>query len=675
METTTRIYRLCGYLLCVLLIQALPMSATALTKDPSTMYGRTTNAQPDKVAGGWWINLGVTGARGRIMPESPAVMEVMYVFERTPASGKLQKGDQIVGVNGKPFENHTFGYGRSKFGYEGPMMAIGLALETAQSGDGKLTFDLKRGGKGLSVEINVGTKYGGFSDTFPSDCDKSERMLGEMLTYLTRRQGSNGLWSGRPHINAFAALALLASPNKEHRAAAQRAAKAMAGQTGPKVTGGLGNWRYTLYGIVLGEYYLATRESWVLPELVEVRDALLDAQNINGPKRLNGWGHNPGFEGYGPMSITTAQALTALGLMMDCGIDVDRERYDAGFAFLARATNDIGYVWYADGSRKGYADMGRTGMSAIAHAVSPVGGEEYVKYALRSANCIGLHPEPFADTHASPILGMGWTAVGASISPDAFRSLMDYHVAYFNLAHCPDGTFYYQPNRDGNQQDFAADPRLSATSAMALAFSVRFQSLRMMGARIQIEGVSKPDLPPGLKQVYELIEEHELAKAHGELMAIRITLQEADEADAAQAEKDLAVTDAMKAYIEKLLEPVLASIEEKMTGPDVLDVEETVDQYRETWHGVPAFDELDQRVRDWLREPEQREARRTGISYQRLVESVQRRPSEFNIRKLESFAKRYDGSYYGQQAAKLAEQLSTVPEEERKAYFEKNEDR
>ena len=143
---------------------------------------------------------------------------------------------------------------------------------------------------------------------------------------------------------------------------------------------------------------------------------------------------------------------------------------------------------------------------------------------------------------------------------------MDYHVPYFNLAHCSAGAFCYQPNRDSNPQDFSADPRLSATAAMALTFSVRFQSLRMMGARVQIEGVSKPDLSADLKRAHEMIEDDQLAQAHRELAA-RIKLSEPGE-DASDATKQLAADDAMLAYIDKRLEPVLAAIETSMRGPD-----------------------------------------------------------------------------------------------------------
>ncbi len=50
-------------------------------------------------------------------------------------------------------------------------------------------------------------------------------------------------------------------------------------------------------------------------------------------------------------------------------------------------------VWYKDGGRSkpSYADMGRTGASALAHYLSPIGGRAYSDFAKLNANCIGSH--------------------------------------------------------------------------------------------------------------------------------------------------------------------------------------------------------------------------------------------------------------------------------------------
>lgn len=80
---------------------------------------------------------------------------------------------------------------------------------------------------------------------------------------------------------------------------------------------------------------------------------------------------------------------------------------------------------------------------------------------------VGMRPTTFPDTHGSPLLGMAWTALGAL---------------------CRDGTFYYQPNRDNNPQDYAANPRLSASAITALILSAKHKQLQMTGAKpVQVE--------------------------------------------------------------------------------------------------------------------------------------------------------------------------------------------
>ncbi|NWK56545.1 hypothetical protein HW115_13065 [Verrucomicrobiaceae bacterium N1E253] len=460
------------------------LPATALRKRDT--WSKTTKVMPDAQAGGWFINLGITGARAKILLDAPKEFEVAYVFDGTPAAGKLKTGDRIVGVRGKVFSKpHKFGYGVDFFGYEGPMMEMGNALEDAQGNHkGVLKLDVVRDGKRVEVELSLGQRYGALSKTYPYNCAKTDKMLGEMYAYLVSKQKEDGSWHGRPHINAFAALALLGSGEKAHMESVGKAVRYCAQVTDDTIAyRGLDCWKYSLYGVLLAEYYLLTREQWVLKELDEINRWLHKAQMKNG-----GWGHRPadrpGGNGYGAINVITMQAKMAWALMMRCGLKVDQEKYKAAHAFVDRGTNGIGYVWYKDGGKQNpkYADMGRTGASAIAHYLSPLGGKEYADFARLNASCIGNHPVTFPDTHGSPLLGMAWTALGALPDPEMFRKLMDYNRWHFALAQCPDGTFYYQPNRDNNAQDFSAAPRLSATATNALILSVKYKRLQMTGA-------------------------------------------------------------------------------------------------------------------------------------------------------------------------------------------------
>jgi hypothetical protein len=472
----------------VMLVILLGLSPTSEALRKRDTWTKTTKVQPDAQAGGWFINLGVTGARAKITLEAPKILEVAYVFEDTPAHGKLLAGDKITGINGVPFTTaHKFGYGADFFGYQGPMMEFGEALEASQVKlGGKLTLDVMRNEKPTKVSISLGNKYGAFSKTYPYNCKKTDIILKESYEYLIKRQKPDGSWHGRPHIHAFAALAMLGSPDKKHQASAKLAAEFCAKATTGKISyGGLDGWKYTLFGTYLAEYYLITKEKWVLKELEEINQWLHKAQMKNG-----GWGHRPadrpGGNGYGAINVITMQAKMAWGLMIRCGLKVDATKFKATHDFVARGTNAIGYVWYKDRGKENpkYADMGRTGASAVAHYLSPVGGKTYSDFAKLNASCIGNHPVTFTDTHGSPLLGMAWTGLGALPDPAMLRKLMDHNRWHFALAHCPDGTFYYQPNRDNNPQDFGAAPRLSATATNALILSAKYKRLQMTGAKL-----------------------------------------------------------------------------------------------------------------------------------------------------------------------------------------------
>jgi hypothetical protein len=455
-------------------------SATSMIDQPK--WDVKTSVGPDALTGGWFINLGRTGIRVRLLEERPTEFEVAYVFDKTPAARRIKIGDRIIGAGGTRFETpHKFGYGVGKFGYDGPMKDFSAALEAAQADDGRLNLTILRAGETRPETLRVGNRYRDFSATYPYDCRKTNRILADTLPWLAARQRENGLWSDRPHLNAFTTLALLASGQPEFRPVVEKAIRAMAARTTEEIEyQGLDGWKYTLYGICLAEYYLATKQAWVIPELEEIDRWLRKAQIADG-----GWGHRPanrpGGNGYGSINILTMQAKMAWALMRECGIEIDEARFKAAHDFVARGTGDNGYVWYKDGGREnpGYADMGRTGAAAMAHALAD---EEpgYREYANATAGCIGEHPDTFSDTHGSPILGMVWTAFGAAADPAAFRSLMDENRWWFSLAHCTDGTFYYQMNRDNNPQDYTAAPRLSATAATALILSMRDRRLRMM---------------------------------------------------------------------------------------------------------------------------------------------------------------------------------------------------
>jgi hypothetical protein len=472
--------------------------------DGGAPWNQRADAGPDKVVDGWYYNLGITGLRAKLLPDAPELLEVKHVFSGSPAAGRVQVGDIIVGAGGKRFKTpHRNGYGMDKFGPHGPIFDFAKALEAAQgkARKGKLEIELRRGKKRRSVTLKLERRYGTYAKSFPRDCKKSELVYKQLCAFLLSTQRNDGSWGSPPH-DTFAPLALLASGNRSHLAAVEKNVRMHARTTKAEDSSSLINWRYMAAAIVMSEYYLATRKKWVLPELEEVYAFLISSQYTDlsqlNPKAKEthpdavpkdaedshgGWGHNPGFEGYGPICMLTGQGALAFALMERCGVKVDRRRHQAAYAFLKRATGANGYVWYEDSvaGAQDWADMGRTGASGIAHLLSPFTKAGHGARALAHARVIGTHPESFPDTHGSPIMGMGYAALGALADKASFQRLMAANKWWFVLSQCHDGSFYYQPNRDN--AGYGADSRVSASAATAFMLSIPKGALHVTGKK------------------------------------------------------------------------------------------------------------------------------------------------------------------------------------------------
>ncbi len=483
-------------------VLASPAAAQVHYHADGNPWSQRAGSGPDAEVPGWYYNLGLTGLRVEIVESAPTHLVVRHVFATSPAQGRVRIGDHIVGAGGRRFETpHRNGYGMAVFGPSGPLLDFANALEACQSeaGEGRLALDLLRDEKSVEVSLEIGQRYGAFAPTFPTDCKKSDRILGELLAFLLAAQRKDGSF-GDPVHDLFAPLALLASGQTEHLAAVERNVRLHARTTSAQDKDSLINWRYMTAAIVMSEYQLATGESWVLPELEQVRDFLISSQYVslaqvnpnakkshpdsfptNAQQQHGGWGHNSGFEGYGPIAMLTGEGALAFALMQRCGVVVDRERHEAAYAFLERGTGKNGYLWYADSvaGDSDWADMGRTGAAGIAHALCPWPGASHRARALQHAAVIGAHPESFPDTHGSPILGMGYAALAAHVEPASFRRLMDANRWWFALSQCGDGSFYYQPNRDN--AGYGADSRRSASAVTAFILSIPKSNLIVTG--------------------------------------------------------------------------------------------------------------------------------------------------------------------------------------------------
>ncbi len=216
--------------------------------------------------GSFMMNLGPTGIRGDIRPEYPKAFKVTFVFQdsHSPAKGLVKPGDMIVGAGGKDFrEPHKFHRKQGGRGWPGPPFELAHAIEAAQGSDGKLTLSVLEGGspnkrKNVTIQLKP---VGKFAPTWPWNCPRSDQLREDLLDFMLD-EGNIKRMKRHHYIQAL--LAVWASGDKRAMPLVKDAAQSYMKSKPDFRSGGMGQtWMTGYKGILLGEYYNATKDNGV----------------------------------------------------------------------------------------------------------------------------------------------------------------------------------------------------------------------------------------------------------------------------------------------------------------------------------------------------------------------------------------------------------------------------
>jgi hypothetical protein len=315
-----------------------------------------TNALPD---GNWLLNLGPTGIRARIFPERPDLLVVKYVFQDalSPAKGKVNIDDIIVGANGRKFTTaHRFGRRlKGGGGWDGPLMELAYHIEDSQgSPDGMLRLIVwPKANPSQEKEVGIQLrKVGRFAATFPYDCPRSKTMLIELCDFLAADYMSRGSFAGRAHGRAHSMLAMMGSGSPKYNDIIMREMGRYAGNRYDPEGGGFQCWSWGFDGIVLGEYYLLTKDSRVVPAIQSLAAAMPEgSQGHNGiythrsyPTIIRGGG-----KPYASIAAISGLQMMAMTLFKKAGLPYDKDLYQRIHQHYLNSTSatsvDIAYAF------------------------------------------------------------------------------------------------------------------------------------------------------------------------------------------------------------------------------------------------------------------------------------------------------------------------------------------
>lgn len=401
-------------------------------------------AVPDLTKGGapdgrhdW--NLGPTGARGwiwgwKLETTSSRQILITSVAPDSPAAGILEKGDVILGVNGKPFSKDA----RKSFGE-----AITLA-ETEQYG-GILKLLCWREGETKEVALRLKV-MGTYHDRSPWECRKSDNIVKAGCDHILSNVGQ-GI-DGKINI-----LALLASGEKAYERTVQEYVRRLGPsdlklEMSPRSAMASWHWGYT--NLLLTEYYLATGDKEVLPAIREYTRKIAKGQSGVGT-----WGHamawpqwNNGKEhgrlgGYGALNQVGLVCQLSLVLGVKCGVDEPEVRQA-----IARGNEFFGFyvgkgsIPYGDHrpTTNAHDDNGKNSIAALVFDLQ----DNRPGTQFFSRMTVASHGERERG-HTGNYFSYLWGALGAMRSGnEAAAGFLKEQRWFYDLNRSHDGQFHYQ---------------------------------------------------------------------------------------------------------------------------------------------------------------------------------------------------------------------------------------
>lgn len=448
-----------------------------------------TKSKPDKTNNDY--NLGPTGALGWMYVESGMTEEARQILitkveKGSPADGKLEVGDVILGVFGQPFTTDA-------------RRTFGLAIGRAEAADGVLPLTVWRSNKTETVILQLQV-IGAYSETSPYNCPKAAKILEQGLAVIAKNIGKDA----RFHINE---LALLASGKPEYLDLVRKRAQEVAAGTpdgealwSKSNHGGMHAWGHGYSNLFLCEYYLATGDKSVLPAIRSYTTTIARGQGHFGT-----WGHGyvpPTKDGklhgpvppYGPVNASGLPCFVSIILALKCGLE-DPELLPA----IDRANQFFGY-YSGKGSipygehRPGpvHDDNGKSSMTAVAFTL-----EGRKPEAQFFAKMVTASYESREWGHTGNGFSYLWGPIAANCGgPKAMAAFMKELRWYYDLARRWDGSFVNVGTGGGTSSAYYA---ISATGSYMLGYAVPLKKLAITGRNAQ------PDLWLSDKDIAEAI--------------------------------------------------------------------------------------------------------------------------------------------------------------------------
>jgi hypothetical protein len=464
------------------------------------------------------FNFGPTGATGWFYDRE---FVINGLDKGSPADGVLRINDRIRAVNGVRFpEKPTFTDDEHD-----PRRVLGDGITKAEATDGRLVVTVWRDNREQDLAINLPV-LGSYSPTWPYDCPKSQKILGNACDYLAAQQLPEGGFfvvpgDGDGLASALNGMLWLGSGDPEHLENARRLAYYFAANPGPDPlqdggkSGGMGMWGWSYQAMFIAEYYLLTGDTTVLPYLEWLHKVIMAADHQRGS-----WCHgfiNSNYAVGGYINQTGVMCLNALSLMQLAGFELDQKDLEHCKHYFRRYSYGGRSIAYGDHKSNYQRQPGGTGVGKNAIAILPFENFGETDTVARFVTTVIDSYRRRDGAHTGPFFNLIWGPIGASRgTPEQFRLFMDYWTWFHDMGRRWDGSFLLPSQNDG--AGYAARGPLWTMGGQAMVYALPLKLTRLCGATESPFDVST--MPSELAPIKALVDKKQYAQAAADLDAL-----------------------------------------------------------------------------------------------------------------------------------------------------------
>jgi hypothetical protein len=431
--------------------------AAELSRELNKRIAGLAKRSSDRKGGIMTRPLGVTGAHMAMDYHGRQDLLILRVEEDSPAAGRLEERDVVVGANGRLIADP-----------EDARPELGYALAESQSPQlgGILTLHIVREGQALDVKLDLGNRIY-YGNSWPYGCEKTRQIREAALRAVMENGPEPKHLHGRHQGGGFwTPLFLMASGDE---AAMERVGQWIKATTKPDaeypdVVPGGRSWMAAYELINVAEYHLLTGDRGVLRRIQYLVRHLEKIQFPSG-----GWSHGTP-PGYGEINNVGLAAFIGLILARECGAEMDARKFAKSIRYFGKfCGTNLGYGLGTPGGRSGRMDNGLHGLAAVAFHL--LGEEEMAERWARPLCYMWMGREK---GHAERIFSPAWGSIGASYAPEAEYAMFMQHMLWlYEISRRTDGGIMF-----GTRFPYPG----GVTPAMALFMYLPEKRLRILGA-------------------------------------------------------------------------------------------------------------------------------------------------------------------------------------------------